>query len=327
MHSLLLGTLEERKKTTTKVIIGVLLQDDSRPAVCLFFLFSCTRNVITSVLISFMLCAIAHRAKWDILNISMPFFGHLMFIFRHYVLCCIFFLFLSFCRNHKCSAFCWCSGFVRFGNTFLFSRCYLTLCSLYLLWLLTSLSSHSLFYSRFIFLILSCVETWESLSSEVRGGCLCWLAKASSVKFTFSLRLAHWSEGAYFTAAQQRNPVQAPVLTTWQNPLERGNAFVLKSFMRTWNLALGLATVSKGKAFLKKFASTSFGQVAVWTHKRVSGGCFFHIVLFSPDVASLDSIFISSPGDDKGADEYLCDDTAALAVGNTRETEYFLTSP
>lgn len=133
----------------------------------------------------------------------------------------LYFLFSLFVANHKCSAFCWCCGFVRFGNTFLFSRCYLTLCSLYLLWLLISLSSHSLFYSRSFF-ILSCVETWESLSLEACGGWLYWLGKASSIKFTFSSRLAHWRKGAYPTAAQQRNPRQAPVLNTRQNPTARG---------------------------------------------------------------------------------------------------------
>lgn len=50
-------------------------------------------------------------------------------------------------------------------------------------------------------------------------------------------------------------------------------------------------------------------------------------MLSSPDFISLDSIFISWLGDDKVADEYLCYDTAALDIENTRETEYFLTSP
>lgn len=121
--------------TTTKVIItSVLLAIWMMPPakVPFFFSFFLYQGCHRDCLSSFMFCAIAHRAKWDILNISKPLifgtFSCSPFGITCYIV--LFSLFFLFCRNHKCSAFlfCWCSGFLWFGNTFffLFSPCYFT---------------------------------------------------------------------------------------------------------------------------------------------------------------------------------------------------------
>lgn len=106
---------------------------------------------------------------------------------------------------------------------------------------------------------------------------------------------------------------------------------MLKSFVDTWNLALGLATVSKEKHFYKKkcLLQLALAKSLSWPVNDCKLNDFFsfHFVLSSPYVISLDSIFISWLGDDELADEYLFDDNAALDIENTRETEYFLTSP
>lgn len=132
----------------------------------------------------------------------------------------LYFLFSLFLSHSQMFGFLLMFWICKVWEHFFFS-CYLTFCSLYLLWLLF-LWAHIPYFTVVFVLFYAVLETWDFLSWGMCGGWLHWLGKASSVKFTFSLRLYQWWRGDYSTAAQQRNPLQAPVLTTRQKPRNKG---------------------------------------------------------------------------------------------------------